>query len=143
MPGQGNVAVLAEGGLSRVVRRSQSHACDGQGTGQCVSLDLCETSWESTCAPPRPYSWGTGVRTGRSDGEGTWVRLLMSEHFPQELTCLQTRLELYMQGLQGSLTRLRGPLTIMARHYKQHCPPTPVSAQPHQGPRQEGFRRGV
>lgn len=52
----------------------------------------------------------------------------MNKHFPQELMCLQTRLELYMQGLRGSLTRLRGPLTIMADHYKQHCPPTLVSA---------------
>ncbi|KAB0390672.1 hypothetical protein E2I00_014584, partial [Balaenoptera physalus] len=41
-----------------------------------------------------------------------------------EPTCLQTRLELYKQGLRGSLTSLEGPLTMMASHYKQHCPPT-------------------
>lgn len=49
-------------------------------------------------------------------------------HFPQEPTCLQTRLELYKQGLRGSLTSLEGPLNMMASHYKQHCPPTQVSA---------------
>lgn len=48
--------------------------------------------------------------------------------FPQELTCLQTRLKLYKQGLRGSLIKLEGPLTMMASHYKQHCPPTLVSA---------------
>ncbi|XP_058917822.1 granulocyte-macrophage colony-stimulating factor [Kogia breviceps] len=42
----------------------------------------------------------------------------------QESTCLQTRLKLYKQGLRGSLTSLEGPLTMMASHYKQHCPPT-------------------
>lgn len=56
-------------------------------------------------------------------------------HFPQEPTCLQTRLELYKQGLQGGLKTLAGPLTVMASHYKQHCPPTQVSAPP--GPRGE------
>ncbi|KAL2778785.1 granulocyte-macrophage colony-stimulating factor precursor [Daubentonia madagascariensis] len=50
---------------------------------------------------------------------------VVSEMFdPQEPTCLQTRLELYKQGLRGSLTRLKGPLTMMANHYQQHCPPT-------------------
>ncbi|XP_073851285.1 granulocyte-macrophage colony-stimulating factor isoform X2 [Macaca fascicularis] len=46
----------------------------------------------------------------------------------QEPSCLQTRLELYKQGLQGSLTKLKGPLTMMASHYKQHCPPTPETS---------------
>eukprot|EP00069_Balaena_mysticetus_P013917 bmy_08341T0 len=50
---------------------------------------------------------------------------VISEMFDsQEPTCLQTRLELYKQGLRGSLTSLEGPLTMMASHYKQHCPPT-------------------
>ncbi|XP_008570400.1 PREDICTED: granulocyte-macrophage colony-stimulating factor [Galeopterus variegatus] len=50
---------------------------------------------------------------------------VVSEMFdPQEPTCLQTRLGLYKQGLRGSLARLKGPLTMMASHYKQHCPPT-------------------
>ncbi|XP_059947902.1 granulocyte-macrophage colony-stimulating factor [Mesoplodon densirostris] len=50
---------------------------------------------------------------------------VISEMFDsQELTCLQTRLELYKKGLRGSLTSLEGPLTMMASHYKQHCPPT-------------------
>ncbi|XP_004420284.1 granulocyte-macrophage colony-stimulating factor [Diceros bicornis minor] len=54
---------------------------------------------------------------------------VVSEMFdPQELTCLQTRLELYKQGLRGSLTRLKGSLTMMASHYKQHCPPTPETS---------------
>nr|XP_019611580.1 PREDICTED: granulocyte-macrophage colony-stimulating factor [Rhinolophus sinicus] len=42
---------------------------------------------------------------------------------PEKPTCLQQRLALYTQGLQGNLTRLRGPLTMMAKHYKQHCFP--------------------
>ncbi|XP_046523905.1 granulocyte-macrophage colony-stimulating factor [Equus quagga] len=50
---------------------------------------------------------------------------VVSETFDsEELTCLQTRLKLYKQGLRGSLTKLEGPLTMMASHYKQHCPPT-------------------
>ncbi|TKC34479.1 granulocyte-macrophage colony-stimulating factor [Monodon monoceros] len=50
---------------------------------------------------------------------------VISEMFDsQEPTCLQTRLELYKQGLRGSLTSLEGPLSMMASHYKQHCPPT-------------------
>lgn len=53
--------------------------------------------------------------------------LLRNGHFPQEPTCLQTRLELYQQGLRGDLTVLKGPLTLMASHYGQHCPHTPVS----------------
>ncbi|XP_069448926.1 granulocyte-macrophage colony-stimulating factor [Ovis canadensis] len=50
---------------------------------------------------------------------------VVSEMFDsQEPTCLQTRLELYKQGLRGSLTSLMGSLTMMASHYKKHCPPT-------------------
>ncbi|XP_020762599.1 granulocyte-macrophage colony-stimulating factor isoform X2 [Odocoileus virginianus] len=50
---------------------------------------------------------------------------VVSEMFDsQEPTCLQTRLKLYKQGLRGSLTSLTGSLTMMARHYEQHCPPT-------------------
>lgn len=49
-------------------------------------------------------------------------------HFPQEPTCLQTRLQLYSEGLRGSLISLKQPLTLMANHYKQHCLETPVSA---------------
>ncbi|XP_048190193.1 granulocyte-macrophage colony-stimulating factor [Perognathus longimembris pacificus] len=54
---------------------------------------------------------------------------VVSEEFdPQEPTCLQTRLELYKKGLRGSLTKLEGPLTMIASHYKQHCPPTPETS---------------
>ncbi|NP_001106121.1 granulocyte-macrophage colony-stimulating factor precursor [Papio anubis] len=54
---------------------------------------------------------------------------VVSEMFDlQEPSCVQTRLELYKQGLQGSLTKLKGPLTMMASHYKQHCPPTPETS---------------
>ncbi|KAM7143751.1 granulocyte-macrophage colony-stimulating factor [Molossus nigricans] len=50
---------------------------------------------------------------------------VVSEMFdPKEPTCLQTRLELYMKGLRGNLTRLNGSLTLIASHYRQHCPPT-------------------
>ncbi|KAJ1059836.1 PREDICTED: granulocyte-macrophage colony-stimulating factor isoform X1 [Capra hircus] len=50
---------------------------------------------------------------------------VVSEMFDsQEPTCLQTRLELYKQGLRGSLTSLTGSLTMMASHYKKYCPPT-------------------
>ncbi|ELK03117.1 granulocyte-macrophage colony-stimulating factor [Pteropus alecto] len=50
---------------------------------------------------------------------------VVSEIFdPQEPTCVQTRLKLYTQGLRGSLTRLKGPLTMMASYYEQHCPRT-------------------
>ncbi|EPY81670.1 hypothetical protein CB1_000719020 [Camelus ferus] len=55
---------------------------------------------------------------------------VVSEMFePQEPTCLQTRLGLYRQGLRGSLTSLKSPLTLMASHYKQHCPPTEISLE--------------
>ncbi|KAF6080862.1 colony stimulating factor 2 [Phyllostomus discolor] len=54
---------------------------------------------------------------------------VVSEMFdPKEPTCLQTRLELYQQGLRGNLTILKGPLTLMADHYGQHCPPTPETS---------------
>ncbi|XP_045406692.1 granulocyte-macrophage colony-stimulating factor [Lemur catta] len=54
---------------------------------------------------------------------------VVSETFdPQEPTCLQTRLELYERSLRGSLARLRGPLTMMGSHYRQHCPPTPETS---------------
>ncbi|XP_006100205.1 granulocyte-macrophage colony-stimulating factor [Myotis lucifugus] len=50
---------------------------------------------------------------------------VISEVFnPQEPTCLQTRLEVFTKGLRGSLTRLKGSLTLIASHYRQHCPPT-------------------
>ncbi|KAF6280551.1 colony stimulating factor 2 [Rhinolophus ferrumequinum] len=47
---------------------------------------------------------------------------VVSEMFnPEKPTCLQQRLQLYTQGLQGNLTRLERPLTLIANHYKQHC----------------------
>ncbi|XP_014394659.1 PREDICTED: granulocyte-macrophage colony-stimulating factor [Myotis brandtii] len=50
---------------------------------------------------------------------------VISEVFnPREPTCLQTRLEVFTKGLRGSLTRLKGSLTLIASHYRQHCPPT-------------------
>lgn len=80
---------------------------------------------------PTPGGWGQqqkGVVESSRATAGTWPLLTEEQRFPQEPSCLQTRLELYKQGLQGSLTKLKGPLTMMASHYKQHCPPTPVSA---------------
>ncbi|XP_007519995.1 granulocyte-macrophage colony-stimulating factor [Erinaceus europaeus] len=53
---------------------------------------------------------------------------VVSEMFdPKEPTCLQRRLELYVQGLRGSLTNtnLKGLLTIINSHYKQYSTPTP------------------
>ncbi|XP_032693607.1 granulocyte-macrophage colony-stimulating factor [Lontra canadensis] len=46
----------------------------------------------------------------------------------QEPTCLQTRLQLYSEGLRGSLISLKQPLTLMANHYKQHCLETPETS---------------
>lgn len=63
-------------------------------------------------------------------------------HFPQEPTCLQTRLKLYKNGLQGSLTSLMGSLTMMATHYEKHCPPTPVSAPTRCSSRKVSFEEG-
>ncbi|XP_066132626.1 granulocyte-macrophage colony-stimulating factor [Saccopteryx bilineata] len=45
-----------------------------------------------------------------------------------DLTCLQTRLKLYRQGLRGGLARLDGSLNLMASHYRKHCPPTPETS---------------
>ncbi|XP_054423974.1 granulocyte-macrophage colony-stimulating factor [Pteronotus mesoamericanus] len=54
---------------------------------------------------------------------------VVSEMFdPKEPTCLQTRLELYKQGLRGNLTRLNGSLALMANHYGLYCPPTPETS---------------
>ncbi|MBZ3884213.1 Granulocyte-macrophage colony-stimulating factor [Sciurus carolinensis] len=47
---------------------------------------------------------------------------------PTKPTCLQTRLELLERGLQGSLTKLKGLLAMIASYYKEYCSPTPVSA---------------
>ncbi|XP_070314853.1 granulocyte-macrophage colony-stimulating factor isoform X1 [Odocoileus virginianus] len=68
---------------------------------------------------------------------------VVSEMFDsQEPTCLQTRLKLYKQGLRGSLTSLTGSLTMMARHYEQHCPPTQVSAPIRSPSRKVSFEEG-
>ncbi|KAM4826994.1 granulocyte-macrophage colony-stimulating factor [Thomomys bottae] len=56
------------------------------------------------------------------------TEVVLEEFDPQEPTCLQTRLELYQQGLSGSLTKLKGPLMMIASHYKLHCPPTPETS---------------
>lgn len=64
---------------------------------------------------------------------GAWPLLTVNRACSQEPTCLQTRLALFMKGLRGNLTRLEGSLTLMANFYKQHCPPTPVSALGWQG----------
>ncbi|XP_055458863.1 granulocyte-macrophage colony-stimulating factor [Psammomys obesus] len=51
---------------------------------------------------------------------------IVSEEFSvQRPTCLQKRLKVYEQGLQGNFTRFRGTLTMIARHYQKYCPPTP------------------
>ncbi|XP_020009657.1 granulocyte-macrophage colony-stimulating factor [Castor canadensis] len=56
------------------------------------------------------------------------VEVIAETFDPQEPTCFQTRLELYEQGLRGSLTKLKGLLTIIASHYKRHCPLTPETS---------------
>uniref|UniRef100_M3YJD6 Granulocyte-macrophage colony-stimulating factor n=1 Tax=Mustela putorius furo TaxID=9669 RepID=M3YJD6_MUSPF len=48
----------------------------------------------------------------------------------QEPTCLQTRLQLYSEGLRGSLISLKQPLNLMADHYKEHCLETPPTKSP-------------
>ncbi|XP_010638074.1 granulocyte-macrophage colony-stimulating factor [Fukomys damarensis] len=53
------------------------------------------------------------------------VEVVYNSFYSQAPTCLQTRLELFEKGLRGSLTKLKGSLTMMASQYKQHCPPTP------------------
>ncbi|KFO26617.1 hypothetical protein H920_12016 [Fukomys damarensis] len=57
------------------------------------------------------------------------VEVVYNSFYSQAPTCLQTRLELFEKGLRGSLTKLKGSLTMMASQYKQHCPPTPNSAR--------------
>lgn len=72
------------------------------------------------------------MRTGRRYGRALGHCLPRNEHFPQKPTCLQQRLALYtkgLQGLQGNLTRLGRPLSMMANHYKQHCSSDKVSAR--------------
>uniref|UniRef100_G1SJP9 Granulocyte-macrophage colony-stimulating factor n=1 Tax=Oryctolagus cuniculus TaxID=9986 RepID=G1SJP9_RABIT len=59
---------------------------------------------------------------------GEMVEVVSEMFDPQKPTCLQTRLELYKQGLRGSLERLSSTLTLMASHYKQNCPPTPETS---------------
>ncbi|ELV11442.1 Granulocyte-macrophage colony-stimulating factor [Tupaia chinensis] len=61
-------------------------------------------------------------------GMNDTVKVVSSMFDPQEPTCMQTRLQLYTAGLQGSLSRLKQPLTMKASHYKQHCPPTPETS---------------
>ncbi|XP_006872992.1 PREDICTED: granulocyte-macrophage colony-stimulating factor [Chrysochloris asiatica] len=56
------------------------------------------------------------------------VKVVAGRVNPQTLTCLQTRLHLYKQGLRGSLTSLEGLLNIMAEYYKTHCPEIPETA---------------
>ncbi|XP_005376151.1 PREDICTED: granulocyte-macrophage colony-stimulating factor [Chinchilla lanigera] len=56
------------------------------------------------------------------------VEVVYDRFEPQEPTCLQTRLELFEKGLRGSLTKLKGSLTMMARYYKQYCPSTPETS---------------
>jgi hypothetical protein len=98
-------------------------------------VDRAVCSQKSSWAHLRPYSKGRGGRSRKEWWKGDlcklWALGLSSpshQHFLQEPTCFQTRLELYEQGLRGSLTKLKGLLTIIASHYKRHCPLTPVSA---------------
>ncbi|XP_051024134.1 granulocyte-macrophage colony-stimulating factor [Acomys russatus] len=53
------------------------------------------------------------------------VGVVSNEFSIQNPTCVQTRLDLYKQGLRGNFTRLEGDLTVIASHYKKNCPPTP------------------
>ncbi|KAK1343272.1 hypothetical protein QTO34_016050 [Cnephaeus nilssonii] len=69
---------------------------------------------------------------------------VVSEVFnPQEPTCLQTRLEVFMKGLRGSLTRLNGSLTLIASHYRRHCPPTPETSCAIQNTTFENFKEDL
>lgn len=45
--------------------------------------------------------------------------------FPQKLTCVQTRLKIFEQGLRGNFTKLKGALNMTASYYQTYCPPTP------------------
>ncbi|XP_004629390.1 granulocyte-macrophage colony-stimulating factor isoform X2 [Octodon degus] len=56
------------------------------------------------------------------------VEVVYDEFTFQEPVCLQTRLKLFEKGLRGSVARLKGSLTMLARYYKQHCPPTPETS---------------
>ncbi|XP_076994149.1 granulocyte-macrophage colony-stimulating factor [Tamandua tetradactyla] len=61
-------------------------------------------------------------------GTNETIEVVTDVFNPQEPSCLQTRLRLYTQGLRGGLTRLQGPLAMIAGHYAQHCPPTPETS---------------
>ncbi|KAL1765489.1 granulocyte-macrophage colony-stimulating factor [Sigmodon hispidus] len=53
------------------------------------------------------------------------VDIVSKEFSIQRPTCVQTRLKVYQQGLQGNFTKLKGALNMMASHYQKNCPPTP------------------
>uniref|UniRef100_A0A8C9AFP5 Granulocyte-macrophage colony-stimulating factor n=1 Tax=Prolemur simus TaxID=1328070 RepID=A0A8C9AFP5_PROSS len=97
----------------------------------------------SLCAPTRPPSTATRPwrhvdaikealsllsQSNDTDADLSEAEVVSETFDPQEPTCLQTRLELYERSLRGSLARLRGHLTMMGSHYRQHCPPTPETS---------------
>ncbi|XP_006532190.1 granulocyte-macrophage colony-stimulating factor isoform X1 [Mus musculus] len=47
------------------------------------------------------------------------------DHGEKKLTCVQTRLKIFEQGLRGNFTKLKGALNMTASYYQTYCPPTP------------------
>ncbi|XP_075398797.1 granulocyte-macrophage colony-stimulating factor [Tenrec ecaudatus] len=47
---------------------------------------------------------------------------------PQKLECLRTRVQLYKQGLRGSLTNLEGLLEAIHKIFNTSCPAIPETA---------------
>ncbi|XP_037364141.1 granulocyte-macrophage colony-stimulating factor [Talpa occidentalis] len=65
-----------------------------------------------------------------SDTNSTELIEVVSKRFdPQAPTCLKRRLDLYKNGLRGSLLNLKGLLEMMASHYNPSCAPTPHQAR--------------
>ncbi|XP_052052955.1 granulocyte-macrophage colony-stimulating factor [Apodemus sylvaticus] len=53
------------------------------------------------------------------------VEVVSNEFSAKKLTCMQTRLKVYEQGLRGNFTKLKGALNMTASYFKTYCPPTP------------------
>lgn len=114
-----------------MVRYNRICACSGQGTGDRGQSSMHD--WTCLRLVGNHHVPLPGSTLGKQGGKHKVVGrapghcLPRNGHFLQEPTCLQTRLELYMKGLRGNLSRLNSSLTLMASHYRQHCPPTLVS----------------
>ncbi|EDL33540.1 granulocyte-macrophage colony-stimulating factor precursor [Mus musculus] len=53
------------------------------------------------------------------------VEVVSNEFSFKKLTCVQTRLKIFEQGLRGNFTKLKGALNMTASYYQTYCPPTP------------------